>query len=132
VTAWYLDASAIVKLVVAEAESDALVRWRSALDPEDRLVTAELSLVEVPRAVGRAGGDLAAAGIHLDSLDHVVLDRELLRDAGVLPPTDLRSLAAVHLAAARLLGGALGGVVTYDVRMADRARDLGMVVLAPA
>lgn len=131
-TAWYLDASAIVKLVVAEAESDALVRWRSDLDPEDSVVTAELSLVEVVRAVGRAGGDLAAARTHLDALDQVVLGRELLLDAGVLPPTGLRSLDAVHLAAARLLGSALGGVVTYDERMADGARGLGMVVLAPA
>ena len=44
----YLDASALVKLVVDEPESAALTDY---LTDEPRIVTSALSAVEVPRAV---------------------------------------------------------------------------------
>jgi predicted nucleic acid-binding protein len=54
----------------------------------------------------------------------------LFREAGVLPGRTLRSLDAVHLATAIRIGVDL--VVTYDVRMAESARALGLPVSAPS
>jgi len=46
--------------------------------------------------------------------------------------TDLRSLDAIHLAAARALGDALAELITYDRRMAEAAEGIGLRVIAPA
>jgi hypothetical protein len=53
------------------------------------------------------------------------------RLAGELQPPDLRSLDAIHLATAQLLGQDFGRVVTYDERMAEAARFLRMRVVSP-
>ena len=128
---WYLDSSAIVKFAVAENESAALAAWRSDLRAEDVLMTCELAVTEVLRAVGRVDGNIDVALAHLDALEQLVMDRDLLLAAGRLGPAGIRTLDAVHLAAAASAGDDLGGVVTYDDRMADAARDLGLVALAP-
>jgi len=44
----------------------------------------------------------------------------------------LRSLDAIHLAAALMVAAQLEAVVTYDARMAAGARLLGLRVAAPA
>lgn len=75
----YLDTSALVKLVVREAESDALVSW---LQSHPTVATSDLTRTELMRAV-RRGDDLES-------------------------------------------------VVTYDTRMADVVRRLGLPVTAPA
>jgi uncharacterized protein len=59
------------------------------------------------------------------------LDSSAIVKLVVLPP-ELRSLDAIHLATASLLGDSLGKVVTYDTRMAEAARGLGWSVVAPA
>ncbi len=50
--------------------------------------------------------------------------------AGLLPGTNLRSLDALHLATAIDLQA--DALLTYDVRMAAAAEEVGMPVLAPA
>lgn len=129
----YLDSSAIVKLVQHEQQSAALRRYLRR-HRSDRRVTSALSVVEVVRAV--AGGGAPAvehARRTLARMDQVSLDRPLLEAAGVLGPgTTLRSLDAIHLAAAGLLGADLRAVVTYDTRMASASTDLGMMVETPA
>jgi predicted nucleic acid-binding protein len=130
-TVWYLDSSAIVKFAVAERESVALARWRSGLDDGDVLMTCELAVAEVLRAVGRVGADTRVALAHLDALDHLAVDRDLLLSAGALAPTSVRTLDAIHLAAALAAGEDLGGVVTYDDRMAAAAEELGLTSVAP-
>lgn len=128
---WYLDSSAIVKLVVLEAETGSLAAWREGLDDEDVVVTSELAIAEVVRAVGRVGGDTDAARAHVDALDHVVIDRALLLAAATLRPQTMRALDAIHLAAALVIGDELGGIVTYDDRMAAAAAALGLPLVAP-
>jgi predicted nucleic acid-binding protein len=126
----YLDASAFVKLVVAEPESAALTRY---LRRWPARASAALLRTEALRALGRGGLPPAAAarrlfgGLHLIALDDALLDR-----AGELRPWTPRSLDAVHLAAAMSLGSDLGVVVTYDQRMAEAARIQGLDVAAPA
>jgi len=131
VRVWYLDSSAIVKFAVREHESDALAAWRAGLDADDVLMTCELAVAEVLRAVRRVDGDIGVALAHLDSLDQLVIDRDLLLAAGRLEPDGLRTLDAIHLAAAGAAGDDLGGVVTYDDRMAEAAQGIGLVALSP-
>ena len=128
---WYLDSSAIVKFAVLERESASIRTWRAALDPDDVLMTCELAVAEVLRAVGRVDGDIAVALAHLDALEQLVMDRDLLLAAGRLEPLGMRTLDAIHLAAAMAAGEALVGVVTYDDRMTDAARDLGLAPVGP-
>jgi predicted nucleic acid-binding protein len=131
VTAWYLDSSAIVKFAVVEQETAALVQWRTDLDPNDALMTCESAVAEVLRAVRRVEGDVEVALAHLDSLEQVVVDRDLMLAAGNLDPVHMRTLDAVHLAAALAAGEELSGIVTYDARMAGAAAHLGLTTLAP-
>lgn len=63
--------------------------------------------------------------------EQLVMDRDLLLAAGRLEPSGLRTLDAIHLAAALAAGADLGGVVTYDDRMAGVGKDLGLQTLAP-
>jgi hypothetical protein len=131
VSVWYLDSSSIVKFAVVEDESAAIAAWRDGLEDDDVMMTCELAVAEVLRAVNRVGGDLDVALAHLDSLDQLVIDRDLLLAAGRLGPSRVRTLDAIHLAAALAVGDDLSGVVTYDDRMAVAVRDLGLQTLAP-
>ena len=127
----YLDSSAIVKLVVAEAESAALHRY---LVTHRERVSSMLARVEVCRAVRRTDTSeamLRRAEQVLARIGLVALDEPLLRDAAALSPTGLRSLDAVHLATALSLDG-LDVIVTYDRRLDEAASEAGLVVESPA
>lgn len=126
---WYLDSSALVKVVVEEPESRALAEW---LRGKDRLAACELVQVEVVRAV-RASDPAAVPRARqvLATLTMIRLGRTLYDRAAELEPPLLRSLDAIHLASAASIGGDLAGVVTYDARMAEAAFKLGLRVEAP-
>ncbi len=126
----YLDSSAAVKLVVREAESEALEHW---LRPHDILASSALLRTEVFRAVRRgAPRRLADARAALAAFTLRVVDDEILEAAGDIAPSSIRSLDAIHLATALRLAGELETVVTYDRRMIDGARALGLPVASPA
>ena len=129
--AHYLDTSALVKLVVAEEETAALRAWLSA--EERSPVTCDLSRAELMRAVRRAGPDrVVRARTVLDAITLINLPAPLFEDAGRLDPTMLRTLDAIHLAAALDLGDDLQALVTYDERLAEAARSNGVAVHAPS
>jgi uncharacterized protein len=67
----------------------------------------------------------------LRRLDVIRVNDRVLRAAGPLLPVDLRSLDAIHLATAAALGPDLARICTYDARMADAARAIGVTVAAP-
>jgi predicted nucleic acid-binding protein len=126
---WYLDSSALVKTVVEEPESRALLRW---LDDKERLVACDLIRVETVRAVRLADpGAIPRTREVAAALTLIRLDHALYEVAADLEPASLRSLDAIHLAAALTLGSDLAGVVTYDARMAEAARALQIRVVAP-
>lgn len=129
----YLDSSALVKLVQHEEESDALRRFLRR-HSDDGLMTCALARVEVVRAVLSGGPDALARARHqLSRVDQILLGTEVLDQAAVLAPhAGLRSLDAIHLAAAQMAGSDLRAVVTYDRRMADAAYAVGLAVEAPA
>jgi predicted nucleic acid-binding protein len=127
----YMDTSALVKLVVAEPESQALQHFLGERD-EDSLFSAALARTELIRAVAPNGPEaIAKARNLLQGLDIVVLTRHLLDDAGTLLPLQLRSLDAIHLVAAQRAGDTLQAVVTYDFRMLSAAADLGITTASP-
>jgi uncharacterized protein len=118
-----------VKLIVAEAESSALRRY---LADEPERASCALARVEVLRAVFSHGpAALTRARRLLQRLNLVQIDEELLDSAAIIDPRVLRSLDAIHLAAAQLFGDELTAVVTYDRRMAAAAGMLDLTVTAP-
>ncbi len=129
----YLDSSALVKLIHVEQESRALRRYLRRYR-DDSFVTSALSRVEVVRAVLGGGSEaIQLARDQLSRLDQIALDATALDEAATLSPdTRLRSLDAVHLAAARIVGSELRSLITYDLRMAEAARRLGLLVEVPA
>jgi predicted nucleic acid-binding protein len=128
--AHYIDSSALVKLVVAEPETAALQAW---LDEEDRsAVVCDLARTELLRAVRRAAPDrVVRAREVLESVTLIELSTQEFETAGLLDPTILRTLDALHIAAALLLGDDLDGMVTYDARLTDAAKANGIAVIAP-
>src|SRR5438876_374292 len=89
--------------------------------------------LEVTRAVRHLGPRATTRARQvLQRIDLVRLDDALLDAAGVLDASVLRSLDAIHLAAALTVAAQLEAVVTYDARMAAAARLLGLRVAAPA
>ena len=126
----YLDSSAIVKLVVREPESAALLRYVRRRKP---LVSSALARTEVARAVLHLGTPASQRCKEvLARLDLIRVTDRVLAAAGAILPFDVRSLDAVHLATAALCGPTLHRLVTYDERMAAAARAQGITVLAPA
>jgi uncharacterized protein len=135
VAVFYADASALVKLVCDEPESNALRAFLSGAD----LVSSELILTEIPRAVRRAVADYPAlpldlllerAGAVVDSIALRPVDRALLDAAGALDEPALRALDAIHVASAVGLHP-VDTFVTYDERQAAAARLGGLRTMAP-
>ncbi len=128
--AHYLDTSALTKLVVVEVESTALRAWLSTgREP----VACDLVRTELLRAVRRSAPDrLLQARAVLDSLTLTEVTTSIFEQAGRLNPPVLRSLDAIHLAAALDLGDDLDSLVTYDDRLAEAARLNGIPITAPA
>lgn len=128
----YLDTSALVKLVIAEPHSPALREYLAA-NTGQIWFTVALARTELVRAVARLGSPATVdrARSVLAGLDVVVLTNRLLDAAAMLEPADLRSLDAIHLAAARSAGSRLQAVVTYDARMFAAAEQAGLPVVEP-
>jgi uncharacterized protein len=125
----YVDASAIAKLLVDEREGDDL---RAFLAPIARQATSIVGRVEVERTVARrAPARLAHVAGLLDDLVIVGLVPAIAAAAATIEPATLRTLDAIHLASAAALGADLEAFVTYDSRLVEAARALGMPVASP-
>jgi predicted nucleic acid-binding protein len=126
----YLDTSALVKLVVAEVETEALRAWLKEVDRDP--VSSDLSRTELIRVVRRVIPDrILQARAVLDSITLIEVTTAMFEEAGRLDPTVLRTLDAVHLAAAMSLGDDIESIVTYDDRLSQAARANGISVTAP-
>lgn len=128
---YYLDSSALVKLVAREPESEALFEF---LGRRNQYVSSALARVEVLRAVGRTGGPTSLrrrAEKVLSSVALIRVDDGILERASTLEPTTLWTLDAIHLATGLALGGDLTAFVAYDRRLVVAARKLGLDVQTP-
>jgi len=126
----YLDSSALVKLAVEEPESRALRRHLRRRRP---LVSSALARTEVLRALLSEGEDGVDRGrAVLSRVDLVRVNDRVLNAAGALRPVEVRSLDAIHLATALLLGSELAHVISYDERMLEAAERLRLRIATPA
>lgn len=132
---FYLDASALVKLVRDEPETDSLRAFIAEAD----LVSSELVLTEVPRAIRRAAAYDPGLEVEplvtrtaelLEAVALLPLDRALLEAAGALAEPALRALDAIHVAAA-IDVSPLDAFVSYDERQSAAARLAGLRTAAP-
>jgi predicted nucleic acid-binding protein len=127
----YLDSSALVKLVVSEAESGALRSYLADRRSDVRMAAA-LARTEVVRAVAmyRSIELVETARSIIARLHLVPLNNRLLDTAAATLPPELRTLDAIHLAAA-MTAPDLRAIVTYDKRMSDAAATAGLAVVSP-
>jgi predicted nucleic acid-binding protein len=125
----YLDSAAIVKLVHAEAETQALREWLDERIDAPWMSSALLE-VEAFRALARYAPE-SASRLHLvlDLVNLVDVDIAVRIQAQAVKPATVRSLDAIHLATALRIRPA--SFVTYDKRLADAAREAGLTVDAP-
>jgi predicted nucleic acid-binding protein len=124
----YVDASAFVKLVIDEPESDALG------DALARLTMTSSAILEVEATlVVRRRQPRSFNGVRrlLGSVRLVEIERAIRRAAGDLEDPGLRSLDALHLATALSLGERCGAFFAYDDRLIAAARAHGLTVTVP-
>lgn len=133
---FYVDASALVKVITNEEGADALGTYLEGAN----LASSELVLTEVPRALRRIAAGLPGsplkevleqAGRLIDSMALRPVGDALLIGAGMLAEPALRSLDAIHVATALHLYP-IDAFVTYDKRQAAVARLAGLRTVAPA
>lgn len=128
---YYIDTSAAFKLLAAEEHAEAfLAFYREHRD--DEWISSDLLRIEVTRTVTRHWRALIPdAQRLLDAFEYIQIDEEVVRTAMVEPDPLLRSLDAIHLATARLLGTELTALLTYDDRLAKAADEAGISVHTP-
>lgn len=128
----YLDTSALVKLVFEEAESEALAAWMAERDVVAK-VSSEVTAIELVRACRRVDDDaVGPARQLLAGMDLVPMGADVVEQASLVGPVELRSLDAIHLASALAIHDALHTFVAYDVRLRDAAARMGLAVAAPS
>ena len=128
----YLDSSALVKLVLTESESQALIQWL-AERADLALVSSALHRTEVPRAVWRADPSALPRSLRqMRGVDKVAVSTSILDSASVIPPQTLRASDAVHLASALSIRRQLTAFVAYDKRLLAAAKDAGLPTASPA
>jgi len=123
----YVDTSALGALLVAQPESDALVGWLNGTSAE--LVSSDLLETELRRMAVREEREPTEVSVLLDGVSIAALDRAVFRSAGLLPMPYLRTLDALHLEAALRLD--VDALLTYDKRLEEAARSVGLEVISP-
>ena len=133
----YVDSSALIKRAIREKESSALI------DAVDQWVTkhavlysSTLAWIEVSRIV-RSRLDKEPPAEIVQSIENAVagisecrITEPVSEIARRLGPSTVRSLDAIHLATATLLGADL--VCAYDRRLLVAASELGFRTISPA
>lgn len=128
--AFYVETSAAAKLLVEEAESDALAAWLDERATVGVTVLSSLLLeTELRRLAVRTGLLQERVSDLLDRIDLVELDAVTCRTAGLLDGAHLPSLDALHIASA--LRTNCQTMISYDARRSDAARRAGLHVVSP-
>lgn len=133
----YLDSSALLKLLVEEAESEPFRGWLTARALSDagrgeEVVSSELARVEVIRAMRRLAPDgVSEARVLVGQLHLIPLSGEIVARAAEVGDPLLRSLDALHLSSGLSIAGDLTAFVAYDLRLVDAARNARLDVVHP-
>ena len=125
----YLDASAIVTMVSGRPYADELYAYLAAKPPMP-MATSTVGLVETVRTLDRLGAFPTLMQDLVRDYTEIVLTDEV-RDAAAILHGRVRTLDAIHIASAQVLGEALDSLVSYDKRMLEVAREVGLPTAAP-
>jgi predicted nucleic acid-binding protein len=125
---WYLDSSAILKLLIVERESVDLVDFI-----DFTIKSSALTRVEIIRVLHKIAPEkIAQAQVILAGIDLTPLNPAILSAAENFAPTiTLKSLDALHVASVLFLGTSVEGLISYDKQMIKNAKELGIKVVSP-
>lgn len=125
---WYIDSSAILKLLISEKESIALAAFLDA-----PVKTSVISRVEVICSLNRISPEKIAEGqAALSRFEMTPVSSPILMLAENFPVSiTLKSLDAIHVATVIFLNKSVKGVITYDKQMIKNAKELGIKVVSP-
>jgi uncharacterized protein len=141
----YFDTCALLKLIREDPQSGALGAFIDAR-PATRWFSSEVARTELARTVRRINHDdrgrlidearlraeLGYAESLWERLDLIGVSTRVLNEAAAIEQPFLRTLDAIHLAAAVSMRTSLSAFVTYDKRLAAAAQETGLPVLSPA
>lgn len=127
----YVDSCAVVKLILDEDHTRALKAHLTSKPAE--MVSSELTKVEVCRTLIRLSQREANREVADNLLAKIAkLPMNAVLDlAADLDGPNLRSLDALHVATAQMLGPAVTEFITYDKRLAKAATDAGLPLTMP-
>ena len=125
---WYIDSSAIIKLIKPELETKTLLQQLPR-----SITTSQISRVEVIRTINLNFAELLEDAYDiLSDIPMVAVDHSVLLAAENLPTfIKLRALDSIHMATAFSMKSEIEGVVTYDKEMVKAASVLGFKTISP-
>jgi uncharacterized protein len=140
----YFDTCALLKLIRTDSQTAALSAFIDAR-PGTRWFASEVARTELVRTIRRINHDdrgrlidnarlsaeLSYAERLCAQIDLIAVSTRVLSEAAAIEQPFLRTLDAIHLAAATSLRAGLSAFVTYDKRLAGAAHELGLPVLSP-
>jgi len=134
----YIDTSAWAKLLQPESESAAFVEYLEDCERlGDRLISSVLLQIETSRILARDGRDPSGVGGLMRGVTLLGLGTDIV-DLACRITSALEAMDAVHLSTALALAEPEEGdeewlttFVTYDVRLAEAARERGLEVVSP-
>jgi len=141
----YFDTCALLKLIREDADSAALGSFIDAR-PGTRWFSSEIAKAELARTLrrinhddngrlvdgARLGAELGHAEQLCAHLDLIAVSSRIIGEAAAIGQPFLRTLDAIHLAAASSMRAGLSAFVTYDKRLAVAARRAELPVQSPA
>ncbi len=125
----YLDASALITLISGRPYASEL-RDFLASRPGMPMGTSTVGFVETVRTLDRIGAYPTAMSDLISAFTEILVTDEV-RDAAATLPSGVRTLDAIHIASAQIVGPILDTLVTYDKRMRDVAASIGLPTAAP-
>lgn len=126
----YIDSSALLKLVVREAETSSL---EADLGGRDGLIASRLAALECRRAARRTSTRRVLQAVEqvLDAVYLLEMTPAILDSAATAGTPFLRSLDAIHLATALSINEPGLEVITYDGRFSEAVLASGLRVVRP-
>lgn len=125
---WYIDSSAIIKLIKPELETKTLLQQLPR-----SITTSQISRVEVIRTINLNFAELLEDAYDiLSDIPMIAVDHSVLLATENLPTfIKLRALDSIHMATAFSMKSEIEGIVTYDKEMVKSASALGFKTMSP-
>lgn len=126
---WYLDSSVALRVLLAHSV-EAAEWFDERAFAGDAFASSRLLELELTRVFRRESLDVVEVADFVAELTLLTVDDALVAEAAAIVP-HLRSLDALHLAAAQRIGVDAVTIVTHDLGMAKTAESLGFAVHDP-